>query len=45
MSHVNERRPYGEPSGFEGVRAKIDVRRKHDLSVGLGADHVDQFIR
>lgn len=37
--------PWGKTTGFEDVFTKIEMCRKHFEEVGLGADHVDQFIR
>ena len=31
--------------GFEDVFTKIDMCRRHYVSVGLGADYVEQFVR
>ncbi len=35
----------GNHTGFEDVFTKIDMCRKHYISVGLGSDFVDQYIR
>jgi 2,4'-dihydroxyacetophenone dioxygenase len=35
----------GNPVGVEDVFSKIEKARAHYEAVGLGADHVDQFIR
>ena len=37
--------PFGNGIGYEDVFTKIDMCRKHFDEVGLGADHVRQFIR
>jgi hypothetical protein len=37
--------PDGVANGIEDVFTKIDLARKHYEAVGLGADHVDRFIR
>ena len=37
--------PDGNGTGYEDVFTKIDMCRKHYTAVGLGADHVKQFIR
>jgi 2,4'-dihydroxyacetophenone dioxygenase len=37
--------PDGVAVGIEDVFTKIDLARKHYAAVGLGADHVDRFIR
>jgi 2,4'-dihydroxyacetophenone dioxygenase len=37
--------PDGHPVGIEDVFSKIDRARAHYQSVGLGAGHIDQFIR
>ena len=42
MYYVDEA---GRHTGFEDVFTKIDMCRAHYEAVGLGADHVDRFIR
>ena len=42
MSYVD---PWGKLLGYEDVFTKIDLCRKHFISVGLGENYVDQFIR
>ena len=37
--------PWGEILGYEDVFTKIDMCRAHFVKVGLGDDHVDQFVR
>ncbi len=37
--------PWGKPAGYEDVFTKIDMCRQHYEAVGLGADHVERFIR
>lgn len=37
--------PDGNPVGVEDVFTKLEAAREHYAAVGLGADHVDQFIR
>jgi quercetin dioxygenase-like cupin family protein len=37
--------PYGKNTGYEDVFTKIDMCRKHYISVGLGSDYVNRFIR
>ena len=35
----------GNPVGYEDVFSKIEHARKHYAAIGLGADHVQRFIR
>ncbi|MFT3864669.1 MAG: 2,4'-dihydroxyacetophenone dioxygenase family protein [Solirubrobacterales bacterium] len=37
--------PWGKATGYEDVFTKIEMCRAHYEKVGLGADHVDRFIR
>jgi hypothetical protein len=37
--------PWGKQTGYEDVFTKIDMCRRHYDKVGLGADHVMQFVR
>jgi quercetin dioxygenase-like cupin family protein len=37
--------PQGNAVGYEDVFTKIDAARKHYEAIGLGADHVQRFIR
>ena len=42
MVYLNEA---GEQTGYEDVWTKIEMCRAHYAGNGLGADHVDQFVR
>jgi NAD(P)-dependent dehydrogenase (short-subunit alcohol dehydrogenase family) len=35
----------GRTIDYEDVWTKIEMCRRHDAAVGLGADHVEQFVR
>ena len=37
--------PEGEATGYDDVFTRIERYRRHFESVGLGADHVRQFMR
>ncbi len=37
--------PDGAPQGVEDVFTKVDAARAHYEAIGLGADHVDRFLR
>ncbi|MCU1391303.1 MAG: cupin 2 conserved barrel domain protein [Ilumatobacteraceae bacterium] len=37
--------PYGVPIGYEDAHTKLAMARQHYTEVGLGADHVEQFVR
>jgi hypothetical protein len=37
--------PWGAVIGYEDVFTKIDMCRRHFAACGLGADHVERFLR
>jgi len=37
--------PVGQPTGYEDVFTKLEAARRHYTAIGLGADHVNRFIR
>jgi hypothetical protein len=42
MVYVDEQ---GNHTGYEDVFTKIEMCRRHYVACGLGADHVDAFVR
>lgn len=37
--------PQGAAHGYEDVFTKLEAARRHYAAIGLGADHVEQFVR
>jgi 2,4'-dihydroxyacetophenone dioxygenase len=37
--------PFGTPLGYEDVFTKVEHSRRHFEAIGLGADHINRFLR